>query len=212
MLTAGVRSSFRLLSRDEYGNVRLPTAGIALALEARRASDGCETYLKLSIAPEGTQSSAGPTFVEKGQYLIGASTLTGGGGNGLLGVYFSDEALLDPVASRVDPQVSFDWGASAATPELVAGASFGVRWSGFITAATTGEYTFSTVSDSGASLSVGGVLLISYTGGLGAQLASPFLMTAGIRYPIELEYNSRSQPAFIQLRWASPPQVHFPAF
>ena len=210
LLTAGVRSSFRLLSRDEYGNNRPPAytavEGGGLRLEAARASDGCPSWPKLSASPDAQEIDASPTFTTAGTYSLSADTVQGRGG--LLAVIFSDPLHKSPVATRVDPQISFDWGSGTPHPLLPADTgSFGVRWTGHITAPYTGDYTLSTVSDSGASLTIGGVQLISYTGGLGSKQSSPFAMVQGILYPIELTYESTAPPAFIQLRWSSPPQV-----
>jgi beta-glucosidase len=61
---------------------------------------------------------------------------------GLKGEYFNNAALRgQPVMTRVDKQIDFDWGAASPGPSLPANA-FSVRWSGSIAVPGAGSYTF----------------------------------------------------------------------
>ncbi len=55
---------------------------------------------------------------------------------------------------RVDPYLSFNWGASAPVPG--GPNDFLVRWTGYITVPTTGSYTFGSRSDDGSKITIGG--------------------------------------------------------
>jgi beta-glucosidase len=62
---------------------------------------------------------------------------------GLRGEYFgAAEFGGKPVLTRVDPQIDFDWNSASPAPGIPA-KSFGVRWTGTITAPTAGDYTLS---------------------------------------------------------------------
>jgi beta-glucosidase len=64
---------------------------------------------------------------------------------GLKGEYFDNiEFAGNPVFTRVDEQVDFDWNSASPAPSLKASA-FGVRWTGTITAPKPGDYEFSFV-------------------------------------------------------------------
>jgi len=62
---------------------------------------------------------------------------------GLKAEYFaSSDFSGNPVLTRVDPQIDFDWNAASPVPGLPAN-NFGVRWTGTITAPAAGDYPFS---------------------------------------------------------------------
>lgn len=209
LLTAGVRSAFTLVAKDAFGNNRPasepPLSGGGLVLEAQNMQSGCPSWHKQSAAGGGVTAS--PTFTLAGGYTLSASTTAAGDG-GLQAVYYSDAFRLSPRCSRIDSAVSFDWGSSTSPcPEIPPGGAFGALWTGFIEAPVTGDYVFSIVSDSGADLTVAGELLITFTGGLGSRLSSSFFMEEGIRYPVRVSYESTAAPAYIQIRWSSPPHV-----
>jgi RHS repeat-associated protein len=64
-----------------------------------------------------------------------------------------------PVLVRTDSQISFNWAQGSAGPAVPAD-NFMARWSGFITVPSDGNYTFGTVRDDGATVSVGGTKII----------------------------------------------------
>jgi beta-glucosidase len=62
---------------------------------------------------------------------------------GLTGEYFNSPDLTGtPVATRVDPQVNFDWNAASPLPGISPNA-FSVRWTGTLSVPTTGDYKLS---------------------------------------------------------------------
>lgn len=67
---------------------------------------------------------------------------TADGQQGLTGHYYANANLSGkPVATRVDPQIDFDWNDASPVPGLEAG-RFSVRWTGTVTAPQPGTYTF----------------------------------------------------------------------
>lgn len=85
---------------------------------------------------------------------------------GLLGQYFDVTpqpgqspsftfAGRTPTITRVDPQLSFDWGMEAPAPSM--GQDYYLaRWSGYVTPPTAGNYAFGVVRDDGAKVKIGG--------------------------------------------------------
>ncbi len=65
---------------------------------------------------------------------------SGSSEEGLRGEYFASADMSGkPVLTRVDPQIDFDWNSASPALGIPAG-SFGVRWSGTITAPAPGDY------------------------------------------------------------------------
>jgi hypothetical protein len=81
-------------------------------------------------------------------------------GNGLLGEYFDNIDFSDPVLSRTDATVNFNWGAGSPDPNIEVD-SFSVRWTGQILAPTTGTYQFFTTTDDGVRLFINGQQVIN---------------------------------------------------
>jgi len=127
-----------------------------------------------------------------------------GTGTGLSGTYFGTKNLTNPLLSRVDSRLNFDWGTYAPDPALPTD-GFSVRWDGQIQARWNETYTFSTTSDDGVRVWVNGVQLINawYDGGNVVGSGS-IALKAGQKVPIRIEYYDNTQGANIRLRWSSP--------
>jgi hypothetical protein len=83
------------------------------------------------------------------------------------------------------------------------GQNFSARWTGFVTAPTTGEYTISTLSDDGVRLWVGNQKLIdNWTPHGTTEDMGTIRLEAGRAYPIRLEYFQGDGGGTIRLRWA----------
>lgn len=125
-------------------------------------------------------------------------------GNGLLAQYFDDMDLTDPVLSRIDPTVNFNW--ETGSPESNIGPNtFSVRWTGQIMPQYSETYTFTTVSDDGVRLWVNNKLLIDdWTEQAATENSGSIALTAGQKYNIRLEYFDKTDKAIIRLYWSSP--------
>jgi N-acetylneuraminic acid mutarotase/glucose/arabinose dehydrogenase len=81
------------------------------------------------------------------------------GGQGWNGEYFGNQTLSgQPLMTRNDPAIDFDWGAGGVLPGFPTN-QFSARWTRTVTL-TSGTYRFSTLTDDGVRLWVDGVLLI----------------------------------------------------
>src|SRR3954453_5848538 len=106
------------------------------------------------------------------RFLVVASALTLGAGiapvvfadsptpaHGLKAEYFDNEDFTGDVAERVDPTIDFAWeGVSPA--DGIAAHTFSVRWTGTITPRYSEHYTFTTRSDDGIRVTIGGQQVI----------------------------------------------------
>ncbi|HEX7669545.1 MAG TPA: PA14 domain-containing protein, partial [Polyangiaceae bacterium] len=135
--------------------------------------------------------------------------------NGLTGAYYDGTTALAgaPTMTRVDNTVNFDWGGGS--PGAPIGVdNFSVRWTGFVQPAYTETYSFQTATDDGVRLWVNGVQLVDNwipqgTNGVcgsptSAQYSGSIALTAGVKYPITMEYYEQGGGAAAELYWQSP--------
>ena len=129
---------------------------------------------------------------------------------GLWGQYWKNQDRRiegQPTLTRRDALVDFDWQGGApgtgVTRDL-----FAVRWTGQVAGEFSEPYTFSTTSDDGVRLWVGGVLVIDQWVDQSATEASAVVaLTAGQPVDLVLEYYERSGAAVARLSWSSPSQA-----
>jgi len=123
---------------------------------------------------------------------------------GLRGYYY-DQAAWDtgspPKMVRKDPQVSFNWVSGSPTPSVPAD-NFRVRWLGYVTVPTAGNWNFSACVDDGIRIWINGTLRLD------AWSPHPYncltgwydTLTAGQTVPIKIEYYEGAGNAAIELR------------
>jgi beta-glucosidase len=123
---------------------------------------------------------------------------------GLMGFYYSGQFDDGPVLERVDAVVDFDWADRSPSP-LLGDDSFSVRWTGAITAPTTGRTTLGARCATACRLFVDGKPVaqgrsdhepVTITGAVS--------MRAGAAYPIRLEMEHEKYDAIAQLLWETP--------
>ncbi len=135
---------------------------------------------------------------------VAADTLAAG----LRGQYFDNDDFTNLKLTRTDATVDFNWGFAAPDP-LINSESFSIRWTGQLTAPTTGNYVFVTQSDDGVSLWLGNQLLIdNFTPHPNTEdRSAPIALIAGQSYNLRLEYFEISANAVIRLMWIRPGQT-----
>lgn len=128
-------------------------------------------------------------------------------GNGLRGAYFNGtKPAVNPVLTRIDPTVDFNWGKGAPGAGMDRDA-FLVRWMGQVKPRHSETYTFYTVTDGGAKLWVNGTLLIDSTPKKGlVENKGTISLTAGGRYDLVMEYAEDKGNAAARLLWSSASQ------
>lgn len=125
--------------------------------------------------------------------------------HGLRGEYFSNADLSGgPAYVWTDPTIDFNWGSkgpSAAMPKE----GFSVRWTGFIQAPATGDFTIYLTAKDGARLWIGDNLLIdAWNETAQTEKTVQGYLTKGQQAPIRLEYCNRKGDAMVRLEWSGP--------
>jgi hypothetical protein len=131
-----------------------------------------------------------------------------GNGTGLHGEYFDNADLTNLMLTRTDATVNFDWGNGAPDPTMGSD-TFSVRWTGYVQPLFTETYTFQTLSDDGDRLWVNGVQLTDdWKTQHGTKTSSGTVtLTAGVKYPVTVEFYENSGGASMKLYWSSASQA-----
>lgn len=128
-------------------------------------------------------------------------------GTGFYAYYYDNMDFTAPRKPKIDPMVNFNWG--TAVPEATMGAdTYTVKWSAWVIPQFTETYTFYTRTDDGAKLWVNNELLVNKWVNQGpTEWSGTINLTAGERYPLQMEYYENTGGAVAELRWSSPSQA-----
>lgn len=127
---------------------------------------------------------------------------SGGTEDGLRGEYYSDNQLGTLAEVRQDAEINFQQDNSPAEPNRNA---FSVRWTGTITAPSTGKYTFYTFSDDGVRLWVNNKQLINnWKPNPGVEDSGSIQLEADKPVPIRMESYNEAGPWTSRLMWEGP--------
>ncbi len=142
-----------------------------------------------------------------------------GSGDGLTGEYFASKDLTgNPVLTRVDRNVNFNWDKFAPIPGLERN-NYSVRWSGTFTPPAPGEYQlgvhvnycYACENAEGFRLYVDGKLLVQSsnktTGERGQVVDAPIQFSDTKPHDIRLEYLHGTGSAGIDLTWLAPAEA-----
>lgn len=130
--------------------------------------------------------------------------------NGLIGRYYTwvsgSPTSFDTLRIiRKDPQMNFDWGSNSAMPDALPIDYFSVRWEGFIRAPVSGTYTFTSWTDDGQRVYIGGTKIIDSWGSCCADRTGQINLEAGKLYPVVLEMHEIGGGAASRyLQWEAP--------
>nr|MBA3686567.1 hypothetical protein [Planctomycetota bacterium] len=128
-------------------------------------------------------------------------------GGGLLGEYHADITLSKPVLSRTDATVDFDFGYGSPASGVPSD-NFSVRWRGRVKPRYSQTYTFTTTSDDGIRLWIGGQALIdNWTYHGPTNDSGTIALVAGQEYDVRLEYFESGGGSVAKLAWSSPSQA-----
>lgn len=129
-----------------------------------------------------------------------------GTGPGLYGEYFDALEFGSPRLTRIDETINFAWGGGSPHPSIGVD-TFSVRWTGKVVPAYSETYTFSTLSDDGVRLYVGGQKLIdNWTDHGATENSGTITLQANRQYDLRLEFYENGGAALIRLSWSSPSQ------
>lgn len=123
---------------------------------------------------------------------------------GLNAVYYDNVDLTGTTVTRLEPTVYYNFGLNGPVAGIGAD-TFSARWTGIITAPTTGAYTFFTQTDDGVRLWVNNLLLIDrWTDQNPTEWSAQIPLIAGQEYDIRMEYYDRNGSAMAKLLWTPP--------
>ena len=157
-------------------------------------------------------------------------------GNGLTGAYFNDTGLSSVGFTTTDWLIDNYWGGDGPgvgswsgedghwedehdnpdDPDSVTGShwvdgssnwdQFSIRWTGYVQAPTSENYTFFTTTDDGVRLWINGNLVVNDWSdqGMTDRSSGPITLVAGQSYAITMEYYENWGDAGAQLSWSSP--------
>ena len=150
-----------------------------------------------------------PGFQTPGELQpVPSSSLIPAGGlqnvHGLKGEYFANMTLAgNPVLTRTDPIVSFDWGEGSPDPVLPRD-SFSVRWTGKLVVPASGLYTLSVASDDGVRLFIDSNQIIENWSKHPPELVSKSMtLEAGRAYDVRIEYFESTGGALMRFGWST---------
>jgi beta-glucosidase len=148
----------------------------------------------------------GTTLTEVSAVPVPAANLRGPNGEpGLKAEYFANKTLAGAsVLTRVDPEVSFDWGMLKPAPGIPAD-DFSARWTGKLVATMTGKYRFGAIADDGVRVYLDGKLIAEdWTDHAPATVTGEVTLEAGKSYDIKMEYYESKIGAVAKLAWQPP--------
>ncbi len=133
------------------------------------------------------------------------SFTTTGGGGGIKGEFFNNSDLAgEPVLTRIDQSVDFDWGGSS--PGIpVRDTGWSARWTADLDISVADTFTFSIFSEGGTRLWIDGQKIIDvWVSWNGTKYAAqPIFLERGI-HSLRLEYADWDRNAVQQLYWETP--------
>ena len=134
-----------------------------------------------------------------------------GGGTSFKGDYYNNKTLSGgAVFSRIDTAIDFPY--NAPTGPGFNGTDISVRWTGKVTAPSSGTYTFRAGADDGVRLWVDGVEVIDKWIDQGTTYYNSSAITsvqAGHQFDIRLEYYQGGGGSAVQLLWQRPGDAGF---
>ncbi len=124
--------------------------------------------------------------------------------DGLTARIYDDIYLSELKATRIDPQINFNWGQAAPAP-LVGPETFSIEWTGAIAVPQSGEYSFYVSTDDGVRLYINNILIIdNWTDQSIAEKSDNLFLRSGYVYPIRMEYYDNTGSAVATLSWSGP--------
>lgn len=186
-------------------------------LTARQLGQGSVLALSASLDPNGSNLPSRQAFVallhemiyhlvdpggqrlnRQPAYVVNVPLTRTRATTGLRAEYFQRATPDVVVATRIDPQLNFQWGQDAPAPGLSAD-NFGARWTGALIAKVTGDYYFHLEADDTADLMVNNQTLFEAN----ARKREQVSLVAGQAVPIVATFREGGGQAKIRVEWES---------
>ncbi len=187
-----------------YGSSINLTAGQAVSIHMEYEEATGPSYAHLHIkTPDSVDHVMPVDWLQTGVRPVTQNT-------GLTGKYYRDpngthdftDANNTLLMQRTDPVVSFNWQSGPAVP---GGPSdkFMARWTGYVTAPTSGSYDFGTVSDDGSRITIGTSntqIVNKWNDDGGTPAWGTYSLVAGQPTPITVDYYENGGGAMMYLK------------
>jgi MSHA biogenesis protein MshQ len=158
----------------------------------------------------GTASDANPSTANYCD--LPSQTCRSGFSGNATAQYFNNVNLTGTaVATRQESVIDYDWSTGATGVTGVNSDNFSIRWDATLKVNATGNYQFQTLSDDGVRLWVNNQQVINnWTDhSVTTDTSTSVALTAGMTYPLRLEFYERGGYAVISLRWRRPEDSAF---
>jgi YVTN family beta-propeller protein len=197
---------------NENATCVVPTGTLATVSYGANGVFNVKTGVNPSIACNNATFTDPLVGTVKACYYVVTGTVATGTGTGLLGQYFATNNLSGAVVLTRVEAINFNWAAGSPDPAVPVN-NFSARWTGFIQAASSGNYTLQTNSDDGIRVWVNGVEVINNWTAHSAtrNTSAAIAFTAGQRYSIIVEYQEFTGQAVAQLLWKTPGDTAYSA-
>jgi len=156
--------------------------------------------LSITVQPDAAYRVSGTATVR-----LVIDDVTASVGSGWRGEYFNNTSLAGtPALTRDDAKIDFAW--KYASPDSAINVdNFSARWTGYIEAPVSGNYTLTTRTDDGVRLWIDEQRVIDYwIDQSGIERSATVTLTAGVRYAVRMEYYERGGGASAALYWIAP--------
>jgi hypothetical protein len=125
-------------------------------------------------------------------------------GAGLKAEYFNSTDFKNLALTRTDRSIDFDWSTAAPGTQVNLN-NFAVRWTGQVQPKSSGNYTFTTLSDDGVRMWIDGKQIINnWQDQAPTESFGTVALEAGKKYDIKVEYYQGAGGAVMRLLWQGP--------
>ena len=132
-----------------------------------------------------------------------APGLPAGSANGLIAEYFDNIDFTNLVATGIEEPIDFNWQRTGPNTCIDVD-TWSARWTGNVTAPTSGTYTFEVTGDDAVSLWVNNTLIASQSvEDPNDPVSGTVSMTAGQALPIKIEFQEDGWDANLVLKWST---------
>ena len=123
----------------------------------------------------------------------------------MLAEYFNNSALSgDPVLTRIDPNIDFNWGGGS-PGEGVNPGGWSARWTGTLTAPDSGRYNLALIGHGGSRLYIDDQLVVDNWGDKSAPVRiGKKRLEAGKTYAVRVEYARTGETGDLRFSWFKP--------
>lgn len=193
-------------------------AGYAYNIQLEYYENGGQSVIQLLWSPPGTSTfsilgtAADPNPSTANYCELPTQSCNSGFSGNATAQYFNNVNLTgSPIVTRQESVIDYDWGTGSTGVAGVNSDNFSIRWDATLKVDVTGNYQFQTLSDDGVRLWVNNQQVINnWTDhAVATDTSASIALTAGMTYPVRLEFYERGGFAVMSLRWRRPSDSTF---